>query len=227
METNIKLRILKCFDGLHYSFVQLEYAYDGLTRYCSLIKKDKANLIPALSFAWSFVDDLHRIREIAQSIPTLGGRNAELRKFLEATSLVEEYRNYIQHLRNELNKDNLDGFPVWGTLSWVDTEDTSMAHIAVIGTQIGRPEYLGCVYDTHEKHWVSRVCLAVNKKSFNYDPIFRSAMDFKKFIIPWILGNQALSVNVKDEIPIISIRLAVDSTDVQQIEVDNGPAAES
>ncbi|HJW87537.1 MAG TPA: hypothetical protein VJ440_12970 [Candidatus Brocadiaceae bacterium] len=103
MHASSDIRIVKCLDGLHYSFEILRYVYSSLHEACAKIKDDQEALIPAIWLCWSFVDVLHRIREIAQALPGLSGKDKELVSFLKETNLAEEYRHYIQHLRAELS----------------------------------------------------------------------------------------------------------------------------
>lgn len=136
MLTALDLRKIRCFDGLHYSFQLLRNYHSGLWETCCKIPTDNSRVIPALASCWGGIDAVHRIREIAQSVPSLNMKHAELRAFLTATTLAEDCRHYIQHLRNELAKNPTNTFPVWGSLSWVDNINPERVHIAVLGAQI-------------------------------------------------------------------------------------------
>lgn len=206
MHASTDLRNLKCLDGLHYSFELLNHAYSGLYKNCSLINEQQENLISALSKCWMIIDCVHRIREISQAIPGLSQKKPELKVFLQQTEIAENCRHYIQHLRNNLSGKDLDPYPVWGTLSWVDPSDNSISYAAVIGTQIPNMRICGCVYDTLEKKWVSKVSLSVQSVSFNFDPIYEAIVKFREFIIPWIMSNYKPGINVTPKIPIISMK---------------------
>src|SRR5262245_144033 len=118
MLSALDLRKLRCMDGLHYSFQMLELSHDSLWTICCGIPGDNFNAVRGLASCWSFIDSLHRIREIAQAVPGLGRKHPEMRAFLDATELAEEFRHYIQHLRGELSHDPPNSFPVWGSLAW-------------------------------------------------------------------------------------------------------------
>lgn len=199
-------RIIKCLDGLHYSFEMLKYTHDGLWEECVLISEKNSALVPALWRCWSFIDLLHRIREIAQALP-ISGKTPELKLFLEATKVTEQYRHYIQHLRGELSKDPKENlFPVWGSLSWVDAKNPTKCHTVLSGARFPGTSYPGCVYDTLEKKWVSRVCLGTSKLSFNFDLMHMAALRFEKFIIPWILSTYKPTVTMETSLPIVSMQ---------------------
>ena len=206
MHASTDIRKVKCLDGLHFSFELLEYNYSGMHESCIAINNDQKNIIPALSKCWAFVDLVHRIREIAQALPGLSGKSEKLRNFLGETNVSEDFRHYIQHLRRELSKKDINNFPAWGTLSWVDSEDESVSHLVVIGAQIPGTTYSGCIYDRFENKWVSKVCLAVSGLSFNFDPIYEECMKFKKFILPWIHSTYEPGIKATEKSPIITMK---------------------
>ncbi len=207
MHASSDIRIVKCLDGLHYSFETLKYVYSSLHETCSKITENQEALIPAVWQCWSFVDVLHRIREIAQAMPGLSKKDKELVVFLEATKLAEEYRHYIQHLRSELSKPEIDPFPVWGSLSWVDPTNMSKTYSVIFGAQISGTSYSGCVFDTVERKWVSKVCLGVRHKSFNFDPIFEACTRFQDYIVPWALSTYKPEIRMTTELPIITFQI--------------------
>lgn len=209
MLTTVDLRKIRCWDGLHYSFQLLRHYYLGLWETCCKISTDNSQVIPALAACWGFIDALHRIREIAYSIPSLSSKHKEMRAFFSASSLAEEYRHYIQHLRGELAKVPPNSFPVWGSLSWVDAMYPEKSHIAVFGASIDGTQYSGCVYDRKEKKWVSNVCLGVGNKSFNFDTIFFSALQFERFILPFLIKGASDEIRVHEKLPIFSVEITV------------------
>lgn len=207
MHASSDIRIVKCLDGLIYSFEILKYVYSSLYQVCTRIPENEEFIIPAIWQCWSFVDVLHRIREIAQAMPGLSNKDKELVAFLEATKLAEEYRHYIQHLRSELSKTEINPFPVWGSLSWVDSRDTSKAHLVMIGAQTSGTSYSGCVFDAVEQKYVSKVCLGIGNKSFNFDPIFEACTLFHNYIIPWALSTYKPEIRITTELSIITFQV--------------------
>ncbi|MBS1154287.1 MAG: hypothetical protein H6R07_211 [Proteobacteria bacterium] len=199
-------RLVRCLDGLSMSFAVIEQIDSELYDACSRLLSEK-ELLPAVFWrAWSFVDTVHRIREVAQAVPGLSSKTSEMRKFLTSTEVAESFRHYIQHLRGELSKRPGNTFPAWGSLAWVDPNDPQLTHMALAGAQVGETHYAGLVFDTVEQRWVSRVALSVGGLSFNFDLIAAECMDFRNFILPWLLQKYAPGINLKDELPIISMR---------------------
>lgn len=186
IKEQIIIRNIKSLDGLFFSFLMLEHHYENLYgRCCDISQGSAESVTTALESAWGFVDCVHRIREITQSIPSMNAKKTpESRVFLDKTIITEEYRHYIQHLRTELQKSPPDPHPVWGSLSWVDDNDATVSYTAIFGTNIPGTSYAGCVYDQVEQKWVSRVTLSINDKSLNFDPIFEHCKKYRDFILP-------------------------------------------
>lgn len=206
MPSALDVRKIRCLDGLHYSFQMLRHYHAGLWETCCEIPSANSKIIPALASAWGFIDALHRIREIAQAVPGLSAKHPEMQAFLSASGLADDYRHYIHHLRSELANDPPTiSFPVWGTLSWVDPANPTRSHMTILGTQIEGANYTGCPFDTVEKKWVSKVCLGLNGKSFNFDPIFLAAVKFEAFILPFINEKASEHAGFQEELPLISV----------------------
>jgi hypothetical protein len=135
MHASTDVRVVTCLDGLQQSFALMDCIYPPLYALCAQLPADKTLLTPILWRCWSFVDVLHRIRKVAQAVPGLSRKNRPLIDFLKETSVVEEYRHYIQHLRSELAKTPPNPFPVWGSLAWVDSENPRRSNVLVFGAR--------------------------------------------------------------------------------------------
>ncbi|OGS00003.1 MAG: hypothetical protein A2V88_11320 [Elusimicrobia bacterium RBG_16_66_12] len=208
MHASADIRVVKCADGLHYSFEMLEYIYAGLHETCADMTTDKKSLIPALWRCWSFVDLVHRIREIAQALPGLSKKDANLMEFLAASALAEDFRHYIQHLRKELSKREVDKFPVWGSLAWVDKADPACCHTVMLGARLENASYASAVFDRFEKRWVSKVSLSIGGRSFHFDPVFQACQKFRAFIMPQTAAIYARGYQISLDPPVITMRIA-------------------
>ena len=113
MVSKLDIRKIRSLDGLHYSFEMLDYFYSHIYKQCCEINNDNSQIIGAMASCWGYIDALHRIREVAQSTPGINVKHLELRVFLESTAITEDFRHYIQHLRNELAQDKEKPSPVW------------------------------------------------------------------------------------------------------------------
>lgn len=206
-------RLFKFLDCIHYSLAILNTQYNDLSSILAkLTPSDSDQIIRALAVSWSIVDSIHRIREVAQNIPGLSGQTPQLKSFINDTNIVEDFRGYIQHLRNELAKIDLDNFPVWGSFSWIDKDNQEICHTALTGTVIGNIGVNSCAYDLHERKWVSKAVLAIKGRVFNIDPCYESAKQFCGFVLDWIKKVKTGQINEKKGIPVISAQLVFPNT---------------
>ena len=201
MHVSTDPRLILSLDGLAISFSMLETIYGELQPACDRIRSDNEKLAEALLYSWFFIDIVHRIRRIAESLPGLS-KNAEARIFLDATSVAERFRHYVQHLDKELKKIPRNTFPVWGSLSWVDLEDKTLSYAVPAGSNVGQRDTHFTTYNIKTGEWVSNVSLNACDSTFNFDPIFAACSRFRDFIIPWICNTYKGKVNFPRELPI-------------------------
>lgn len=206
----------RCYDGIYYAFELLEYNYNQLyfqyEQLPSLPIFLKAKLIPLLSNVWMIVDQIFKIREISQAIPGLSHLDQHRKTFLDETIITDELRHYIQHLRNKLAKKDIDTFPVFGSLSWVDPKRPNLYHTAYFGNsyedQNGEHQsYFAGHFDAASRKWKSRICLSINGEQFNIDPLFESAKVFKNHIMLWIKMNYLKSLQESDSINVLTFNM--------------------
>lgn len=202
-------RIPSIFEGLHVSFQIVELTYSELHETCIRIPTEPPALLTALWRGWSFVDAVHRMREIAQVLPGLSQRCRERRAFLDETKSAKQLRDYIQHLRSELSRREQRTSPVWGTLSWVDAQDPMVCHTALVGVAQGeRAAYSSCVFDLRERRWVSKITLGLGPVSFNFDPVHAACLRFYRFIDEWFRSHHGLQPQDLEQVPVVTIRPA-------------------
>lgn len=203
-----RVKLLKVCDGLHYSLEMLKLSYAPLWRRCNEILRNASKAIEAIQDAWTFIDSIHRLRQLSQVIPTVSAKHPEIRAFLSATEEAEEFRNYIQHLRNELHARDHFASPVWGALSWVDENNPNMSHTAVLGTDIAGISYPSCGWDLREGKFASRVSLGLKNLSFNFDSIFEAAMRFQKFVNEHVKPGAEAMPSQPTGLPILSYEIS-------------------
>ena len=182
--SNRELKRLRNAEALFYSYELLRISHESMWPACCSIPVDNSSVFTALASCWTFIDSLHRIREIAQGAPGINSTSAEMRSFLEATAPAASYRHYIQHLRREVTKDPPDAAPVYGSIAWVDPDDSQLCHTAILGVGIAAQSSTSCVFDTQENRWVSKVALGVAGHSFNFDPMWAKAEEARAYLLP-------------------------------------------
>ncbi|WP_297012657.1 hypothetical protein [Thalassospira sp.] len=204
MKPDHSRRYLQLFEALSVVFALCDMHMRDLEVDIHKIKDDPTELLRVLASCWSIVDCVHRTRELSQSVPGLSRNDPSLRKLLSATKSAEEFRHYIQHLRNELSNPDSVTTPVWGSLSWVDEENDQLCYTAMIGTMYEGTNHYSCVYDRYNNRWVSRVALTVKGTTFNFDPAAEAVAEFRKFILNWIIHKSSIKIEPRVEFPIVS-----------------------
>jgi hypothetical protein len=170
-------RLVRFRDGFWFSRALLRREAAELEDLRSRLRPEaRDDLLLAVATGWQIVDTVHRVRGLAQATPGMNQGDAAVRGFLASTIVAEAFRHYVQHLRGELGKRDVDRFPVWGSVSWVSATDESTTFTAVTGTVPAGTEISGAVYDRLERRWVSRVSLSIRGIVFNVDPIVEATV---------------------------------------------------
>ncbi|MEX2091628.1 MAG: hypothetical protein WD971_03075 [Pirellulales bacterium] len=102
-----------------------------------LFSPQAQNAVPAMLDAYSFIDSVHRFREVLQITPGLR-HNAPFELFMRRTSGVKELRNIVQHLNRHVDRIAHEGWAALGTLTWLGpsavTNGPPSAYVLQAGT---------------------------------------------------------------------------------------------
>lgn len=79
--------------------------------------------IPAFLDAWSVIDSVHRLRGLLEHMPGVKKKTVGYQKFRRETAIIEDLRNWVQHLNTEIADMVERRLPVWGTLGWTFISD--------------------------------------------------------------------------------------------------------
>jgi len=186
-------RLLRFRDGFWFSRALLRREHTELEALrVRLSPESLDDVLHAYATVWQLVDAVHRVRELAEAVPGLSKSDPKVRRFLDSTEIAEEFRNYVQHLREELSKRDVDKFPVWGALSWVAATDERRVTTVFTGVVLPGQEVQASTgaFDAQEKRWVSRVALSVRGRVFNVDPVVEEAATFCDHILDVIAQMQ-------------------------------------
>lgn len=183
--------LLLCLDGIRYAAgicigcharaLQQLHGFEqceGLT-----VPTDAAVLV--LADVWSCVDAVHRIRLLLNSTPALPKKDHAARVFLEQTRPVEELRHYVQHLNGEIRNLNEGSPPLWGTITWLKSDDPLTYFQLMTGTTIVKPSYLGPVFDSLEQKFVRRFELRAGTTSLDLDHLVQHVRTFDEAVHTW------------------------------------------
>lgn len=79
---------------------------------------DHSDVLSAVQDAWSIVDSLHRLRGLLQQMPGIKQNTPSMRVFRQQTDKVEDLRNGVQHLNQQIHRLVSANQTAWGSLSW-------------------------------------------------------------------------------------------------------------
>ncbi len=134
---DLKRRQELYLDGLETSLVMTRICYARLRddteyffRQGKRIKSTENFQIQILLDAWSLVDTINRLRILVTQAPGLK-KNSSVMLFQKDTEGVELLRHFVQHLSGEIPKLENTGWPLLGSLTWVNASPEMQAQKTV------------------------------------------------------------------------------------------------
>jgi hypothetical protein len=125
------------YDGIRYPVEMADLAHDRLRETLYEITQssttepgaDDFDYTSAILDAWSIVDSIHRLRSLLYQVPGLKQNSPALRLFMKKTVEIDNLRNAVQHLNQQIHKIVDLDLPVWGALSWAAMLDSELKSI--------------------------------------------------------------------------------------------------
>lgn len=120
--------LLLCLQGLSVAAAVCQLAFRRAKHAATALESHIDNgapfdlVVELLSDVWTFVDHIHRYRELIDRAPYLPKNDPIFRVFLDQTQVCEELRHYVQHLKGRVTSWN-GGSPLWGSVAWVSEAD--------------------------------------------------------------------------------------------------------
>jgi hypothetical protein len=181
-------RTIFVLDGLSYTFAMAEIASLRLRSTVAQIDENAGEQlkVSALLDAWTIIDAAHRTRGLIQS---LAGYRAERRPrgrvFLDATETVEDLRNFIQHLREEIGQLPEKCPPLWGSLSWAGSDGLTNYFLIPGNLQPGiGGETL--TFDWDEGEFISKMVLFAGDHSVALEALTANLERLREDIRDWV-----------------------------------------
>ena len=69
---------------------------------------------------FSQIEMLPRFLQIINAMPFLPHKNSEITKLKHTFDNVKDCRNYLQHIREHLSKEDIINYPILGSVSWIN-----------------------------------------------------------------------------------------------------------
>ena len=187
-------RLAFYLEGLFYAFemesIVLKRLKGGLQRLQRRFQT-KTSLHPATVYplldAWSYVDVIHRLRELLRQVPKLKTRDAAVKSFLDETASADHLRRYVQHMRRQTGTTPGPAGPLWGALSWVDSDGgTEVCHVEASGTQRTGIRAWACPYDREESRFRTKLVLVADNLTFDIEAAHQAVQGLRRFMDAWV-----------------------------------------
>lgn len=161
-------------------FSDLENATNKISSYrigekVAIEKIDTKDIIQAYIAAHGLIDYFHRFNQIILAMPLLNKQDHEVKELGKATKPAKDCRNYLQHMRNGLSKDDPIEYPVLGAISWIYEDRNYILLPSQPTTSFGAP---GIAYDTLKKEYVHRFLLVIGGFEVRLDVIYMQIKTF-------------------------------------------------
>lgn len=125
--------------------------------------------------ALGLIDYFHRFHEIVSAMTLIRKDRPELKKLEKAVAPVKECRNYLQHMRGDLAKNDPIEYPILGAISWV-SEGRNYTLFSSQPTQSF--DLPGIVYDTFSDTYVCKYQFTVGGYEVRIDTVYSEVRSF-------------------------------------------------
>jgi hypothetical protein len=122
-------------------------------------------VVPAFLSATGFIDFAHRFGEVVDSLPLISRRASECGALRNALAPVVIGRNYLQHLRNELNTNGPIEFAAMGVIGWT-REDRAYS---ALFSQCTKMTVSSQEYNPITRRWNTRLQYQIKTQVIDFD----------------------------------------------------------
>ena len=143
------------------------------------VKNDPSVAIEIYISALGLIDYFHRFHEIISAMTLIRKDRPELKKLKDALEPVKACRNYLQHMRGDLMKNDPIKYPILGAISWVHEGRNYMLFSNQPTQGVGLP---GIVYDTFAGKYVCKYLLIVGGHEIQIDTVYSEIKAFWEWL---------------------------------------------
>lgn len=137
---------------------------------------DDASIVSKIYIAsLGLVDYFHRFHEIVCAMPLLRKDLPELKKLGDALIPVQNCRNYLQHMHNDLMSNNAINYPILGAISWIHEGRNYILFSNQATENHGAP---GIVYDSFSQNYICKYQLTVGGHEIHLDVVYSQVKSF-------------------------------------------------
>lgn len=185
-------QLLLCLDGLRYSCAIVDMCHKRALKTLRTFEASPeqgsptAAVVEVLADVWSIVDATQRVRQLLNQVPLLKQTTPDLVLFMKTTSTVEQLRDYMQHLNQELGKLETERPPLLGAISWVSEDDPLRTLTLMPSNPRIAHSALGLVFAAHEGRYVRRFEMSAGDAQLDVDDVVRRVKTLDDFLCNWV-----------------------------------------
>lgn len=129
--------------------------------------------------ALGLIDYFHRFHEIISAMTLIRKDRPELKKLKNALEPVKDCRNYLQHMRGDLMKNDPIKYPILGAISWIHEgrNYTLFPNQPMQGVSLP-----GIAYDTFAGKYVCKYLLIVGGHEIQIDTVYTEVKAFWEWL---------------------------------------------
>jgi hypothetical protein len=192
---SVDRRVVLFLDGIRYSiecyelaWTRLERSLDTLSHLADDAKDFTPLIVAATSDAWTMVDSANRLLTLLDQAPKLKKKEPELQLFRRRTEVIEDLRNFFQHLGSEIASFSKRKKPLLGTIKWVtaqgDPNDRNL-HMIVPGTFYDQLQTTGIIFDRREGRFIQRIVLEAGQSEIDLADLNSLVERFVNWYTDW------------------------------------------
>ena len=176
-----QVKFVRLYDIAKRCLILIDHVYDKINNSTKILENpknptdDEYQTFELYLDIFNFIDFSHRFLQIIDSMPLLSKKHAEAKKLNNTASVIKDCRNYLQHLRREISKEEIIDFPILGSFSWISN---SRNYILLPTQATETHSTVGIVYDTHNHIYVCKYQFTVGNNELKIDNIYKELKEF-------------------------------------------------
>jgi hypothetical protein len=133
------------------------------------IKQDLSIVTSIYISALGLIDYFHRFHEVVAAMTLIRKDRPELKQLGKTIEPVKECRNYLQHMRGDLMKNDSIDYPILGAISWIH-EGRNYTIFSNQATQ--SMSVPGIAYDRFAANYICKYQLIVGGHEIRIDSVY-------------------------------------------------------
>jgi hypothetical protein len=136
-----------------------------------------SHVVSAMSAITAVIDSLARTVKVSRKLSGVSQKGEQFKEYLHSQSWVVEARNNVQHINEQVRKDNSG--PILGSVLWCNGPKH---YILSLNDHQHIKEIPGLIIDTHTEKALIEIAYVYNERYLDIKAAYEGALEFYKFI---------------------------------------------